>query len=347
MNESTCQRTRELLPWYLNRSLDEAERQEVERHLEACAGCRAELEAVRWSYRLYAQHLPAAAVLAYVAGDDPRLDLGGGARLDRATADEHLAFCDPCREEVAMARESLEALERESAAAADLASADRTNVVPFAPPRERSAALPWGRRLAVAASILFAVVATGGWLTASQRASEHADTVAELERRLEAAEAAARADEAASQPGKEPGADVAAELETLAAELERLRREADQGERKLALLEQRFQQPSVSTAVVPPGVTRSGDAPDAALVVPLGADGATVAISLRGVTAPQPVRLVREGRTVHDFGTVEVPVEDGLPLLTLRLPPGSQLGHYVLELPEADLRQPFQLVAGD
>ncbi|MBW3568072.1 MAG: zf-HC2 domain-containing protein [Proteobacteria bacterium] len=39
-----CRRTSDYLPWYANRSLQAAERQRVEAHLEDCAACRRELE---------------------------------------------------------------------------------------------------------------------------------------------------------------------------------------------------------------------------------------------------------------------------------------------------------------
>ena len=48
-NSKECKdKTRELLPWYLNRTLSEDETKKVEEHLEECLMCRRELEELRW-----------------------------------------------------------------------------------------------------------------------------------------------------------------------------------------------------------------------------------------------------------------------------------------------------------
>lgn len=48
-NSKECKdKTRELLPWYLNRTLSEDEAKKVEEHLEECLMCRRELEELRW-----------------------------------------------------------------------------------------------------------------------------------------------------------------------------------------------------------------------------------------------------------------------------------------------------------
>lgn len=41
--DQECARVDALLPWFVNRSLDDVERRDVERHLEACERCRHEL----------------------------------------------------------------------------------------------------------------------------------------------------------------------------------------------------------------------------------------------------------------------------------------------------------------
>lgn len=41
--DDDCARIDALLPWFVNRSLDDVERRDVERHLAGCARCRAEL----------------------------------------------------------------------------------------------------------------------------------------------------------------------------------------------------------------------------------------------------------------------------------------------------------------
>jgi anti-sigma factor RsiW len=50
---SPHQTTQELLPWYLNGSLGGGEAEQVEEHLQGCAECRSELEAVRLLHSAY------------------------------------------------------------------------------------------------------------------------------------------------------------------------------------------------------------------------------------------------------------------------------------------------------
>lgn len=50
--EEIHERVTLLLPWYLHRSLTEAEREQVEHHLRACAACHRELEELRQLYSL-------------------------------------------------------------------------------------------------------------------------------------------------------------------------------------------------------------------------------------------------------------------------------------------------------
>jgi anti-sigma factor RsiW len=52
---SPHRRTQELLPWFLNGTLDGEEADEVDRHLKECPACRAELESLRVLHAAYVE----------------------------------------------------------------------------------------------------------------------------------------------------------------------------------------------------------------------------------------------------------------------------------------------------
>lgn len=197
----------ERLPWLVNGSLADGERREVEAHLAACPDCRAELSFTRDAYELFSTHLPPRLLVAYAetpAGDRWTID---GATVDRRSVDAHLAHCDDCREELEMVRQARAALAEEAPGAA---------VVPFARPRQAAAApRPW-LPMALAASLLLALVSAGGWWFASQPAGGDAALqarVAELERELAAARGAAADDPEASAELRRLERELAAELD--------------------------------------------------------------------------------------------------------------------------------------
>ena len=67
----TCQEATLQLPWWLNGSLEPAERREVEDHLASCASCREALAETRLAWEIYAQHIPTAALVAYAEDERP------------------------------------------------------------------------------------------------------------------------------------------------------------------------------------------------------------------------------------------------------------------------------------
>jgi anti-sigma factor RsiW len=215
MSTTTHDHALEQLPWFLNGTLEDDERREVEAHLATCVECRAELEATRDAFAVYAAHLPPEVLTAFVL--EPEAGSWGvdGGRVERGLVVGHLAQCAECRSEVEMAREGLAAIEDPSSDAA----ASR-GVLPFLPRRAPTAAPRW-LSAALAASLLAAVVAGGGWFTAHRDAGESDQAIAELEQRLESAReelAAAR-----REPGGETAgtAEVVTRLESQIAELER------------------------------------------------------------------------------------------------------------------------------
>ena len=66
-----CEKATELLPWYLNGTLDESERREVRGHLAGCEGCRQALEDTRLAWTIYDQHIPSEALVALAWGESP------------------------------------------------------------------------------------------------------------------------------------------------------------------------------------------------------------------------------------------------------------------------------------
>src|ERR1700704_4114704 len=95
----TCDQTIELLPWYLNGSLESGELADVRQHLETCESCRAALAETGQAWSLFAQHIPAPDMVALAWGERP-------SGIDPAAAEEHLASCAECAAELELARMS-------------------------------------------------------------------------------------------------------------------------------------------------------------------------------------------------------------------------------------------------
>jgi anti-sigma factor RsiW len=166
MSTTAHERTLELLPWLVNGTLEGDERREVEAHLASCPECRSELAATRRAFEVYAAHLPAAALTAYVADPGAPSWEVDGRPLERGLVEAHLAACAACRDEVEMLRAGLAAVDVDGAAA----PASRS-VLPFAPrrsPAPRRTAPAW-LPAALAASLLLAVLSGGGWYRSHQQ----------------------------------------------------------------------------------------------------------------------------------------------------------------------------------
>jgi len=146
----TCEQAIELLPWYLNGTLETAERDEVGGHLETCEACRTALAETREAGRIFAQHLPTEVLVALAYGERPD-------GMDPALAERHLDTCPQCAAELELTRMSRR-----------LEEDDR--IVPFqAPPRrDPLRESPGWRRAAMAASLV-GLIALGGWFHAAQR----------------------------------------------------------------------------------------------------------------------------------------------------------------------------------
>ncbi|MCP4659632.1 MAG: zf-HC2 domain-containing protein [bacterium] len=88
-----CQDAIELLPWFLNGSLDGDERQALHDHLATCESCRSELEQTTRAWEVFAQHVPSLALAEYAEGLEP-------SELNRERIEQHLARCPSCRQEL-------------------------------------------------------------------------------------------------------------------------------------------------------------------------------------------------------------------------------------------------------
>jgi anti-sigma factor RsiW len=188
-----CERAIELLPWYLNGTLDEGERGAVREHLKDCEGCRQALEETRLAWRVYGQHVPAEALVALAWGETPE-------GYDPEVLERHLQSCPECAAELEMVRTSRR-LEEDDRVALFPTSRTRSVERPARPGAWRAAALAAG---------LAGVVAASGWLWSAGR-------VHTLEERL------ARVAPPASAPAPAPPPSDRDRVAALAAEVERLR----------------------------------------------------------------------------------------------------------------------------
>ncbi|HSS75909.1 MAG TPA: zf-HC2 domain-containing protein [Thermoanaerobaculia bacterium] len=149
----TCDQAIELLPWFLNGTLESGELADVRQHLETCASCRAALAETGQAWSVFsqetaAQHIPAEDMVALAWGEPP-------AGIEQVAAETHLASCAECSAELEMTRMSRR-----------LGEEDNVALFPGAKPRSRTGAAPWHWRAAAIAASLTAVVAAGGWLHA-------------------------------------------------------------------------------------------------------------------------------------------------------------------------------------
>jgi len=269
----------ERLPWLVNGTLADGERREVEEHLAACPDCRAELSLTRETFELFSVHLPPRLLVAYAetpAGDRLTID---GETVDRRSVDAHLAHCDDCREELEMARE----------AHAALVGAPAGDVRPFV--RPRSAAHPSPPRgawlpVALAASLLLAVVSTGGWFVASREDGGEAQRahIEALERELETARTAAPEDP-----------DATAELRRLRRELGTTLERRGELEATVAALEERVARLAAGGSGEPPldflyaeGVLRN-DGGAAATTLSAGGGGLHLVVLVPSLTEARTV----------------------------------------------------------
>ena len=156
-----CQEAIERLPWWLNGSLEPAERREVDDHLAGCASCREALGETRLAWEVYAQHIPTEALVAYADDEQPP-------GIDPGLFERHLAECPQCAAELEMAR-----------ASRLLSEHDEVPLLaprPVAPVRQPRRERGW--RAAALAAGLTGVIALGGLWTSIEKVHQLEDSLA-------------------------------------------------------------------------------------------------------------------------------------------------------------------------
>ena len=203
-----CDHVAELLPWYLNGTLDEGEQGEVRVHLEGCTKCRQALEDTRLAWRIYDQHIPSEALVALAWGETPE-------GLDPDVLERHLETCPQCAAELEMVRTSRK-----------LEEDDRIALFPTSARPAKTPSSSQGWRAAAMAAGLAGIVAASGWIWTAGRAND-------LEERLALA---GRPTETTPAPAPAPDA---GRLSEMTAEVERLqRREAELRQQQEEMQEQ-------------------------------------------------------------------------------------------------------------
>lgn len=164
-----CDQVAELLPWYLNGTLDKGVQEEVRVHLEGCTECRRALEETRLAWRTFDQHIPSEALVALAWGETPE-------GLDRDVLDRHLETCPECAAELELVRTSRR-----------LEEDDRIALFPTSARREKAARPAPAWRSAAMAAGLAGIVAASGWLWTAGRANDLEARLAEASRPVETA----------------------------------------------------------------------------------------------------------------------------------------------------------------
>lgn len=218
-----CEQATELLPWYLNGTLDESERRAVREHLAGCEGCRQALEDTRLAWTVYDQHIPSEALVALAWGESPEgYDPHIADILDR-----HLRSCPECAAELEMVRTSRR-----------LEEDDRIALFPGA--ARTVTRKPGAWRNAALAAGLAGMVAFGGWFwTAAQ--------TRDLERRLAEAQATPAPSPAPAAPQDDAGARE--KLAEMSAQVEALRRQTDEMRGQLTQIADAGSRPQVNVWV--------------------------------------------------------------------------------------------------
>jgi anti-sigma factor RsiW len=207
-----CDDAIEYLPWLLNGSLEDTERDEVQRHLETCERCRAALRDTREAWTVFSQHLPSEALVALAYGEVPE-------GIDPAVAERHLASCPECAVELELAHTS-RLLENGE-------DGEDGKIVIFPGPRPKGATETGERRswrAAALAASLAGLVAATGWLYEFQQVGTLSGELARKPAPVEAARPLP-----APAPAPAGGGDAA-----LKDQVAQLTREAAESQQKLA-----------------------------------------------------------------------------------------------------------------
>lgn len=153
---SNCDDVRGTLPWLLNGSLKDDERQQVLQHLATCESCRRDLADTRLAAEIFDRHPPAQAILALAWDEAPE-------GFDPVLLEEHVAACPRCAAELELARMSRRLEEDERI----LPMTRRATPVPAPVPAPATGWRGW--KAAALAAGLAGVVASAGWFQTAGR----------------------------------------------------------------------------------------------------------------------------------------------------------------------------------
>jgi len=318
----TCDQAIELLPWYLNGTLEPGELAEVRRHLTTCESCRAALAETVQAGTVFAQHIPAPDMVALAWGERP-------SGIDPAAADEHLTSCAECAAELELVRMSRR-LEEEGNVA----------VFPAARPQTaRSQAVPSqayrGWRAAAIAASLVGLVAAGGWFqTARQPRQQPQQAVVRPVAPPPGSVAPVPQPQAPAGTGsKAAGSNAAGELAMLRQKVKELTDVADglqnqvrKGQEQVAHL---TAEPALSPYISPTDVVRGKEN--------IGEMADVAVVPARASIALLPLRATHAETGAHAHHEVEILSAGGSPLKTKpvqRDPNGS----YLLALLRGELK---------
>ena len=147
-DDNLCKQVEMILPWYINGSLDHEEHFGLLKHLTQCDICKKELKETCGVWDFFDQHLVAKDLQKLAQGED----------LGEANADgvltNHLTECDSCQEELALMKESWQAVE------------DAPNIVPLIPSRPSKPYWQTWAGMGMAAALIAALGL--GWFTNKQ-----------------------------------------------------------------------------------------------------------------------------------------------------------------------------------
>jgi hypothetical protein len=204
-----CEKAIELLPWYLNGTLDDGETREVREHLAGCESCRQALEDTRLAWAVFDQHVPSDALVALAWGEEPE-------GYDPEVLERHLRSCPECAAELELVRTSRR-LEEDDRIALFPRAASR----PVTPVRR-----PGAWRAAALAAGLAGVVAASGWMWSAGQARDLERRLAEVRPAPAAPAAPAPVSPQESSAGtadRERLAEMSAQVETLRRQTEEMR----------------------------------------------------------------------------------------------------------------------------
>lgn len=160
-----CNDVTERLPWLLNGTLGDEEREAVREHLTQCASCRRALEDTRLAWETFDQHPPTEEIVALAWGE-----------TSNAALEEHLESCPRCTAELDLARMSRRLEEDERILPIQTkpvpARRTQTEIAPAATGGWR------GWRNAALAASLAGVVGLSGWLHSANRVQNLEEQIA-------------------------------------------------------------------------------------------------------------------------------------------------------------------------